>query len=142
MSAPLERLVRFYETLSPESLDHLREVYAPQARFKDPFNDVAGTAAIEAVFRHMFEQVGDPRFDVTSCIESERRAALEWVFGFTLRGRRIRVRGASVVDFDDDGRVTLHRDYWDPAEELYEKLPVLGALFRALRRRLRARRPP
>ena len=31
-----------------------------------------------------------------------------------------------------------HRDYWDAAEELYEKLPVLGALMRLLRRKLAA----
>ena len=36
------------------------------------------------------------------------------------------------------GRVVAHRDYWDAAEELYEKLPVLGALMRLLKRRLRA----
>ena len=35
----------------------------------------------------------------------------------------------------DDGRIRLHRDYWDAAEELYEKLPVLGHLMRWLRRR-------
>jgi hypothetical protein len=34
--------------------------------------------------------------------------------------------------------VADHRDYWDAAEELYEKLPVLGALMRLLKRRLRA----
>ena len=38
----------------------------------------------------------------------------------------------------DDGRITLHRDYWDAAEELYEKLPVIGTLMRWLRRRLAA----
>ena len=44
----LERVVRFYETLSPESLARIGEVYAAEARFKDPFNDVVGLAAIEA----------------------------------------------------------------------------------------------
>jgi hypothetical protein len=31
--------------------------------------------------------------------------------------------------------VAYHRDYWDAAEELYEKLPVLGGLMRFLKRR-------
>jgi hypothetical protein len=34
--------------------------------------------------------------------------------------------------------VVDHRDYWDAAEELYETLPLLGTLLRALRSRLRA----
>ena len=36
---------------------------------------------------------------------------------------------------DEAGRITLHRDYWDAAEELYEKLPLVGGLMRWLKRR-------
>jgi steroid delta-isomerase len=36
---------------------------------------------------------------------------------------------------NDDGRIAQHRDYWDAAEELYEKLPVIGGLMRWMRRR-------
>jgi hypothetical protein len=32
-------------------------------------------------------------------------------------------------------RVAVHRDYWDAAEELYEKLPVVGSLMRWLKKR-------
>ena len=41
---------------------------------------------------------------------------------------------ASHMRFAADGRVVYHRDYWDAAEELYEKLPVLGPLMRWLKR--------
>ena len=34
-----------------------------------------------------------------------------------------------------DGLVDFHRDYRDAAEELYEKLPLLGGLMRWLRKR-------
>jgi hypothetical protein len=37
--------------------------------------------------------------------------------------------------FNQDGKVVIHRDYWDAAEELYEKLPVVGGLMRWLKRR-------
>jgi steroid delta-isomerase len=48
------------------------------------------------------------------------------------------VRGTSHLRFDAAGKVVLHRDYWDAAEELYAKLPVLGALMRGLQRMGRA----
>ena len=35
-----------------------------------------------------------------------------------------------------DGRVAEHVDYWDPAAQLYERVPVLGWLMRRIRRRL------
>ena len=45
------------------------------------------------------------------------------------------IRGGSHLVFSEDGLVTLHRDYWDAAEELYEKLPVVGSLMRWLKKR-------
>jgi ketosteroid isomerase-like protein len=52
------------------------------------------------------------------------------------------VRGATHLVYaqqaDGHWRIVVHRDYWDVAEELYEKLPVLGALMRWLKRRARS----
>jgi hypothetical protein len=45
------------------------------------------------------------------------------------------IRGGSHLKYATDGRIALHRDYWDAAEELYEKLPGLGSLMRWLKRR-------
>ena len=44
------------------------------------------------------------------------------------------------VTFAANGKVTLHRDYWDAAEELYARLPVLKWLMRALARQAAAPR--
>ena len=136
--SPARRLADFYATLTPASIATLGEHYAPDARFKDPFNEVAGTAAIRRIFAHMFATTDAPRFVVTYCIEQGEQAMLGWEFHFALRGRALTVRGVTHLRFDAEGRVTLHRDYWDAAEELYEKLPVLGGLMRALKRRLSA----
>lgn len=46
------------------------------------------------------------------------------------------IRGATRLHFDEQGRVELHRDYWDAAEELYEKLPLVGGLMRWLKNRV------
>lgn len=134
----LERLVDFYETLEPRSLCRLGELYAPGASFKDPFNEVSGVPAIERIFRHMFAQVADPRFVVTTRLRDGGHAMLVWTFAFGLEPRRITVCGVSHLVFDAHGRVVRHRDYWDPAEELYARLPLIGPLMRWLRRRFSA----
>ena len=66
------------------------------------------------------------------------QCVLTW--DFTFRFRRFNrewqtVRGASHLKLDAHGLITLHRDYWDAAEELYEKLPGVGAVMRWLKRR-------
>jgi ketosteroid isomerase-like protein len=138
VSEHLDRLVAFYESLTPASVSRVRELYAADAWFKDPFNEVEGAAAIEGIFRHMFEQVEAPRFVVGERIEAGNGVMLTWEFRFRGRGTERCVRGASHLRFDAAGRVAYHRDYWDAAEELYAKLPLIGLLMRALQRALRA----
>jgi ketosteroid isomerase-like protein len=134
----LARLQLFFETLTPTSAASLGTVYADDAWFKDPFNEVRGAAAIRRIFEHMFRQVDGPRFVVTRAMAEGDDAFLTWDFHFRLQARPDEaqlIRGASHIKFAADGRVAYHRDYWDAAEELYEKLPVLGGLMRFLKRR-------
>ena len=49
------------------------------------------------------------------------------------------IHGATHLCFAADGRVNSHRDYWDAAGELYEKLPLIGVLMRFLRRMMSSR---
>lgn len=140
-SLAIEQLVRFYETITPESLESIDKLYAPQAEFRDPFNHVHGVMAIRRIFEHMFLSVDTPQFRVVNTIAQGDQAFLVWVFRFRRSGSKqewLQIDGGSHVFFDTSGRVMKHRDYWDAAEELYEKFPVLGQLLRLLKRRLRA----
>ena len=134
--AALERLIDWYETLSLRTLERITELYAPEARFKDPFNEVAGCAAIRRVFAHMFETTETPRFRIVTHVAGEREAFVAWVFGFRAARREFEIRGATHLLFDAHGKVVMHRDYWDAAEELYEKVPLLGGFMRWLKRRV------
>ncbi|MES2317795.1 MAG: nuclear transport factor 2 family protein [Pseudomonadota bacterium] len=137
----LERLVRFFETISPQTVrEQLESVYAPDAKFKDPFNEVEGLEAIGAIFGHMFEQVDGPVFIVTASVMQDGQAFLTWDFLFKMKRfsrEQQCIRGATHIRFNAEGKVNEHRDYWDAAEELYEKLPLLGALMRWLKRAAR-----
>ena len=139
----VDALIVFYEGLSPETVQNLRRYYAADASFKDPFNEVCGLQSIERIFTHMFRQVSEPRFVVLERVVDGQGALLVWDFHYRLRlpwgpGRRALIRGSSHLRFDPEGKVVWHRDYWDAAEELYAKLPGLGWLMRALRRKLAA----
>ena len=136
--ARVARLVALYETLVPADLPGLRGVYADDARFKDPFNQVQGVAAIARIFSHMFGKLDSPRFRVIGIVADGDEVVLTWDFTFRTRGAgaaALCIHGASHVRFNAQGQVAMHRDYWDAAEELYEKLPLLGTLMRWLKRR-------
>lgn len=136
--AATQRLIAMYEQLTPAHLALLDTWYAPDAHFIDPFNDVRGVPAIAGIFTHMFATLEQPRFTVTQHLVQGDQAFLTWEFRFHMRRWRPQteqcIEGATLVRFDAQGRVKTHRDYWDVAHELYEKLPVLGGLMRWLRR--------
>lgn len=139
LNAAVQRLVQFFEQLQPQDLQRLNALYAHDARFKDPFNEVQGLAAIEGIFAHMFQSLDAPHFVVTERIVQGQQCFLAWDFRFRFKRFDTQawqtVRGGTHLVFNDEGLVTLHRDYWDAAEELYEKLPVVGGLMRWLKRR-------
>ena len=139
----VDALIDFFEGLSPETVARFPEYYAADACFKDPFNEVRGVPPIQHIFMHMFKQVAEPRFVVLDRVVDERGALLVWELRYRPQGRWRKakpqvIRGASHLRFDADGKVVLHRDYWDAAEELYTKLPGIGWLMRALSKRLAA----
>jgi SnoaL-like domain len=132
------QLAEFFEKLTPESVAQLPNIYDAQARFKDPFNEVQGLAEIERIFRHMYVALDGPHFVITGQLVDGAQAFLTWEFRFRFKRFDTQtlqvVRGGSHVVFNDQGLVTLHRDYWDVAEELYEKLPLLGGVMRWLKK--------
>ncbi len=134
----LEAYVRFWETLTPESLERLGDLAAPEVRFSDPFNDVQGLDGFRAVFDDMFARVLEPHFQVTDRALGEEACFLRWRFTFRSRSRGWRIDGVSEVRFDAAGRVLSHVDHWDAARQLYEHLPGIGPILRLLRRRLAA----
>jgi len=136
------RVMQFFETLRPQDVARLNDLYCEAALFKDPFNEVQGVDAIAPIFSHMFDALIEPRFIITQQVQQGAQCFVTWDFLFAMRKFEPNItqtiRGASHLVFRlEDGvwRVAIHRDYWDAAEELYEKLPVVGALMRWLKRR-------
>jgi len=134
------RAVAVFEHLSRENLASLAGVYAANAYFRDPFNEVRGFPAIEEIFDDMFTRLADCRFEFVDAVCDEGGALLTWDMHFRFRSYRPDapqvIHGASHLKFDHAGRIAYHRDYWDAADELYAKLPLIGPVMRYLKRRL------
>jgi ketosteroid isomerase-like protein len=140
--AALQQVVHFFEHMQPSDVARLADIYTADAQFKDPFNEVQGIPAIEGIFGHMFEALDAPRFVITNQVLQNTQAFVTWDFLFAMpridNGATQTIRGAThFVLREETGvwRVAVHRDYWDAAEELYEKLPLVGSLMRWLKKR-------
>jgi len=139
LSEAAHRFAAVIHGIRADHLDELAQVFAPTARFKDPFNDVVGPEAIVRVFAHGYRRCPNLRFVVEEIafVPDSTVAYFYWQFHCGTAAQ-LTLTGVSRVVFDAQGLVIEHVDYWDPAEQIYAKLPVLGGLFRWMRRRLSA----
>lgn len=130
--------VAFYRNLTWDSVTELRDLCAPNVRFRDPFNDVTGVEGYIAVLEKMFDDVVEPRFAIVDQAVSDRTCYLRWDFTFRSRpgGAAWQIEGMSEVHFDDQGLVVAHLDHWDSGSQFYGRLPLLGTLIRFVRQRV------
>ncbi|MGV0958490.1 MAG: nuclear transport factor 2 family protein [Limnohabitans sp.] len=143
--AALQRVVYFFENLQRADLAQMDRIYSSDAQFKDPFNEVQGLQQIAAIFAHMFDALESPRFVITEQVQQGAQCFVTWDFLFAMRrldaGRTQTIRGAShLVLREESGqwKVAVHRDYWDAAEELYEKIPLLRQIMQWLKKKARS----
>lgn len=147
MTIPAQRvdeILQWFEHLAPADVTQLNQWYTPEVRFKDPFKQVQGVPQVQAIFQHMFEALENPRFVITNRIVQGDQCFVVWDFLFRYktmqRGVDQHIHGGSHLVFKagEDGvwRIDLHRDYWDAAEEMYEKFPVIGSLMRWLKNKV------
>ncbi|ATG73314.1 transcriptional regulator [Zobellella denitrificans] len=138
MSPALSAFCELYRRLGPDGLAGLRQVYAEEVHFCDPAHDLHGLEALVDYFAGLFTHVGQCRFDIEQVMEQQGEAFVRWQMVFSHPrlngGRAVQVPGVSHLRFGE--RVHYHRDYFDLGALLYEQVPVLGALIRALKRRL------
>lgn len=130
----LDRYCDFFEQLVPSDIERFNQIYAPNARFKDPFHDVCELTLIQTIFAHMFSVAPDARFIIQQRFVNADSAMIIWTLTMTVREQALIMTGSTHLVFDEQGLVTLHRDYWDTGEELFSKLPYIGAPTRWLMR--------
>jgi len=136
MSTRFSDIAHWFQTLTPESLERVGEMYAQDALFVDPFNQLTGLTSVRSVYQHMFDTLKQPRFIVTTIVERERDGFMTWDFLFECRGQAQQISGCTQFELNDQGLIVLHRDYWDAAQQVYEKIPLLGSVMRMIRRKL------
>ncbi len=135
---------RFQHALSdfkaPDLRDRIRAAYATEVFFNDTLKTIRGLEAVEAYLVETAHNVEETTFAFLDVVQSEGNYYFRW--RMTIRAKRLsggealESVGMTHVRFDADGKVVLHKDYWDAAGGLFEHVPVLGWMVRRLKKRL------
>lgn len=140
LNQSLNKYIEYYQTLTLRSVRLIEKIADPQIVFKDPFNRVEGVDNVVAIMRKMFEDVENPSFTVEDSAwgRDDRTAYIKWVFMFGPESKRQQIYGMSEVMFSPEGLVVMHNDFWDAAENIYERVPVLGFILKLIKKKIAA----
>lgn len=128
--------VAFFESLSDESVDDIRQLASPQMRYRDPLTDRHGIDAVTDYMHEWFKTMDDLRFTVDHHAVDGHVVLSHWYMNFRIRRlprRPWTIEGMSKVDFDAEGKVVQQVDCWD-ATPLLQAVPLLGRVVTLTRR--------
>ena len=131
----------FFESISQDTpVEAYADIFDSKICFEDPFQKVIGIEKVYKVFEHMFQSLYAPRFIVNEIVCVKQIAYLRWTFTYQRSYKHPieKFTGVSRVQFLEDGKVLSHVDYWDAAENIYEKIPLLGFIMRLIKKRIKA----
>jgi hypothetical protein len=127
-----------FELIDPEEVYlHAKEVYAEDAYFNDTLKELRGATAIANYLRKFLGKLSHWVLTIDDTVRSGDEYYLRWTMTYTLKlwgGRLITTTGITHLRFNEQGRVSYHRDYWDPISGLFEQLPIAGNVIRFLKR--------
>lgn len=135
----IDRAKNFFDRLRVDQLSLVDDFYDAQADFRDPLHELKGAAAIKAYYASLYKSVESIRFDYSRAYATGAVVTLEWTMRLrapALASEEVIVDGVSVIEFGGtQGKVIRHRDYFDMGEFVYERLPVLKHLIKAIKKR-------
>ncbi|MDE1230773.1 nuclear transport factor 2 family protein [Vibrio aestuarianus] len=128
-----------YQKLNKANLHLLDEVYHNDVVFEDAAHRLEGKVSLSEYFNNLYQNVTRCDFTIHEQQQMGNSGFLTWTMALQHpklgKGSLIYVQGMSHLKFQD-GKVIYHRDYFDLGEMLYENLPLLGSVIRAVKQRL------
>jgi hypothetical protein len=125
------KLRRYFSDMTLASVrEQTAMVYAPQAYLNDTLVGIDGLERIEAYFADTVEKAEKLEVEFLDRAPAGTDWYVRWRMTVAVDGLNGGVPvisyGVSQFRFDAEGRVLLHKDFWDSGTGLYEQLPVIG----------------
>ena len=126
----IEKYISLFSNLTPKNVKDFDNLVSKDIRFVDPFNNVKGVENFKKIFYHMFENIQDPKFTVTTYTIKNKNVFLKWKMTFYAFKSKQYIEGISELTFNKVGKITCHIDYWDSLNGLFIKIPFIGFFYK------------
>ncbi len=140
LAAFMARAETYFRDITQESVRALtRDTYAPDGYLNDTLKVINGAEAIEAYFYATAGNTDAVRVEFLSHAATGMDVYVRW--RMTIEAPRLAddplvSYGVSQFRFDEQGRLLIHKDFWDSGGNFFEHLPFVGRAIRSIRGRL------
>lgn len=130
----LRPFAAIFNHLSEDRLEQrINEAYAKNLYFNDTLVTLRSRDELVEYLKESHERANYVKTTVLNTAASGSDVYVKWllemefeVFGSRRTSRSV---GMSHLKFNDEGKITLHQDFWDSGSGLYAHMPVLGGLI-------------
>ena len=134
----LANFVSVYQQLNRDNLAILNDIYHRKITFIDPIQQIEGISDLTHYFEHLYQNLLFCRFDIDDVLLDNNKAAIYWTMSYKHKklnaNNTVYVQGSSLIKMLD-GKVIYHRDYVDLGAMLYEQIPLVGKVIKAIKAR-------
>lgn len=134
----LTNFLSVYQKLSLDNLSLLNDIYHNKVTFIDPIQQVEGILDLTHYFEHLYQNLSFCHFDIDEVLLDDHKAAIYWTMSYQHKklnaNNTVYVQGHSLIKMLDD-KVIYHRDYVDLGAMLYEQIPLVGKVIKAIKKR-------
>jgi steroid Delta-isomerase len=136
--AALDRVQTYFRSVTPASVAAgTAATYAPAAYLNDTVAAVDGALAIERYFAGSARRTQAFGVEFLDTARTGTDYYVRWKMTVVADGLNdgapVLTYGVTQFRFDSDGRVLIHKDFWDAGTGLYEQLPGIGGIIRRIR---------
>lgn len=135
----IENYISFFENLEKtKTIKEYEKIFDKNIYFKDPFHETSSLEELYNIFQKMYKNLYYAKFEVLDSIAKDKENyILKWRFNFKLNADDYvdSFEGLSEVTFKD-GMAVSHIDYWDSAQAIYEKLPLIKYIIKFVKKQI------
>ncbi len=136
----MKKFLDIYQRLDADTLHLLGEIYADNIHFTDPAHEIDGLDNLTTYFASLYENIISIEFLFDLPITAGYQSSIQWQMIFRHKklaeGKQLSLDGASFIEFDEQGKVCQHRDYFDLGAMVYEHVPIVGSAVRMVKKRI------
>lgn len=134
----VQQIKQLYKEFGDVKLSELNQIYTQDVHFIDPLHELQSVTALNQYFNKSGQNLNYCRFSFLSELVGEQNAFLSWRMDYShssiKNGEPQWLLGMSELRYTE--KVFFHQDSYDVGKMVYQHVPVLGRVVKAINNRM------